>query len=96
MHIHGMNSGSAYLDSLSNSERAAAAAPAEETRKKLLRNAQSLAAQAAPAESHADDTLWLGHWTSAQNRAQSSAQNNEGLSGDEYRPSLPGKDPDLG
>jgi hypothetical protein len=88
MHIHGMNSGSAYLDSLSNSERAAAAARAEETRKKLLRNAQSLAAQAAPAESHGNDTVWLGQWTSAQN--------NEGLSGDEYRPSLPGKDPDFG
>jgi hypothetical protein len=88
MHIHGMNSGSAYLDSLSSSEKAASAARAEETRKKLLRSAQSLSAQSAPAEPHADNTLWLGQW--------SSAQNNEGLGGDEYRPTIPGKDPDFG
>jgi hypothetical protein len=88
MHIHGMSPQSASLDSLSNSERAAAATRAEETRKKLLRNAQGLTAQSAPAESHADDTLWLGQWKSAQN--------NEGLSGDEYHPTTPGKDPDFG
>jgi hypothetical protein len=88
MHIHGMNSGSAYLDSLASGEKAASAARAEEARKKLLRDAQNLSAQSAPAESHADGTLWLGQWTNAQN--------NEGLGGDEYRPSLPGKDPDFG
>jgi|HubBroStandDraft_2_1064218.scaffolds.fasta_scaffold1413431_1 hypothetical protein len=88
MHIHGINPGSAYLDSLSGSEKAASAARAEETRKKLLGGAQGLTAQSAPAESHADETLWLGQWTSAQN--------NEGLGGDEYHPTTPGKDPDFG
>jgi hypothetical protein len=88
MHIHGMNPQSAYLDSLTNSERAAEAARAAETRKKLLRGAQSLAAQSAPVESQSGDAVWLGQWQAAQN--------NEGLAGDEYHPSIPGKDPDLG
>jgi hypothetical protein len=88
MHIHGINPGSAYLDSLSSSEKAASATRAEEARKKLLRDAQSLTAQSAPAESHANGTLWLGQWNSARN--------NEGLGGDEYHPTLPGKDPDFG
>jgi hypothetical protein len=88
MHIHGMNPQSAYLDSLSNSERAAAAARAAEARKKLLRGAQSLAAQAAPVASEADGAQWASQWQGAQN--------NEGLAGDEYHPSVPGKDPDFG
>jgi hypothetical protein len=88
MHIHGMSPQSAYLDSLSGSEKAASAARAEEARKKLLRDAQNLTAQSAPAESHPDGTLWLGQWNSAQN--------NEGLGGDEYHSTIPGKDPDFG
>jgi hypothetical protein len=88
MHIHGMNPQSAYLASLTNSEQAAAATRAAETRKKLLRSAQSLAAQSAPAAGQSEETAWLGQW--------SDARNNEGLAGDEYHPSVPGKDPDLG
>ncbi len=88
MHIHGINPQSAFIDSLSNSERAASAARAAETRKKLLRSAQSLAGQSAPGEVQADDAIWLSQWQSAQN--------NEGLADDEYHPSLPGKDPDFG
>jgi hypothetical protein len=88
MHIHGMNPQSAFLASLANSERATAAARAEETRKKLLRGAQSLAGQSTPVEPEADGVQWASQWQSAQN--------NEGLAGDEYHPSVPGKDPDLG
>jgi hypothetical protein len=88
MHIHGMNPQSAFLDSLANSERAAAAARAEETRKKLLRSAQSITGHAAPVEPDADGARWASQWQGAQN--------NEGLAGDEYHPSLPGKDPDFG
>jgi hypothetical protein len=88
MHIHGMNAQSAYIDSLSNSERAAEAARAAETRKKLLRSAQSLAGESAPVEPEPDGAQWASQWQGAQN--------NEGLAGDEYHPSLPGKDPDLG
>ncbi|HTW62449.1 MAG TPA: hypothetical protein VMD55_11620 [Terracidiphilus sp.] len=88
MHIHGMNPQSAYLDSLANSERAGAAARAEETRKKLLRSAQSIAGHAASGASEADGAQWASQWQSAQN--------NEGLAGDEYHPSVPGKDPDFG
>ncbi len=88
MHIHGMNPQSAFLASLANSERAAAAARAEETRKKLLRSAQSIAAESAPGDSDLDSAQWASQWQSAQN--------NEGLAGDEYHPSIPGKDPDFG
>jgi hypothetical protein len=88
MHIHGTNPQSSYLDSLSNSERAAAAARAEESRKKLLRSAQTLAGQSAPVTSEVDGAQWASQWQSAQN--------NEGLGGDEYRSSFPGRDPDFG
>ncbi len=88
MHIHGMNPQSAFLASLANSERAAAAARAEETRKKLLRSAQALEARSTPVEPDLDGAQWASQWQSAQN--------NEGLAGDEYHPSFPGKDPDFG
>jgi hypothetical protein len=88
MHIHGMNPQSAYLSSLANSERAAAAARAEETRKKLLRSAQSLTGELARVEPDPEDPQWASQWQNAQNH--------EGLAGDEYRPSFPGKDPDFG
>jgi hypothetical protein len=88
MHIHGMNPQSATLDSLANGERAAAAARAEETRKKLLRDAQTIAGRNAIPGGQSEDAIWLGQWQSAQN--------NEGLAGDEYHPSFSGKDPDLG
>jgi hypothetical protein len=88
MHIHGMNPQSAYVDSLANSERAAADARAEQTRKKLLRHAEFLAGQSSPAEQDPDGAQWASQWQSTQN--------NEGLAGDAYRPSTPGKDPDFG
>ena len=88
MHIHGMNPQSAWLDSLTNSERASEAARAAEARKRLLRSAQTIPGQSAPLEEEPDGAQWASQWQSAQN--------NEGLAGDEYRPSTSGKDPDLG
>lgn len=88
MHIHGnfMNLHSASLDSATNSERAAAAQRAAETRKKLLNKALDLNGQASP-----EETLLIGNWLDARH----SQVPGRILPGDEYRTAASGRDTDF-
>ncbi len=79
MHIHGsFGIQSANLYSAANSERAAAAQRAEETRKKLLRKAQEIGGESSP-----EETLLIGQWLDARH--------SQVLSGDEYHTAASGK-----
>ena len=85
MHIHGNSMGmnAADLYSAAQGEGAAAARRAADTRKKLQRNAGGIEAGASP-----EEALLIGQWLDARH--------SQILSGDEYRASVSGKDPDFG
>ena len=84
MHVHpaavGLHAINTYA--LAN-ERAASAQRAAETRKRLLKSAQSIAAGSDP-----DATLLIGQWLDSRH--------SQVLPGDEYHAAAEGKDPDLG
>lgn len=88
MHIHGSipNVQSADFYSIASSERAAEAQRAAETRKRLLKAAQGLAAEAGAETPEA--TALVGQWMDARH--------SQVLTGDEYQAAASGRDPELG
>jgi len=89
MHIHGnfMNAQSVGLNTALNSERAAAAQRAAETRRKLLKKAQDLNGGAS-----SEETLLVGERLDGR----PSEADSEILPGDEYHPGSPGRDSEFG
>jgi hypothetical protein len=85
MHIHpaavGLHSINTYA--LANGERAAATERAAETRKRLLKSAQSIEAESDP-----DAILLIGQWLDSRH--------SQVLPGDEYHSAAEGKNSDLG
>ncbi|MFZ0337660.1 MAG: hypothetical protein WAL45_06480 [Terracidiphilus sp.] len=86
MHMHPAAIGLQPISSYAaGNERAAAAQRAAETRKRLLRSAQSIEGQAT---TDPDATLLIGQWLDSRH--------SQVLAGDEYHAAAEGKDPDLG
>ena len=86
MHMHPAAIGLQPISSYAaGNERAAAAQRAAETRKRLLKSAQSIESDAA---TDPDATLLIGQWLDSRH--------SQVLPGDEYHAAAEGKDPDLG
>jgi len=85
MHIHGNSIGfnAADLYSAAQAERAAATRRATETRKKLLKDAEEIEAGASP-----EEAALIGQWLDGRH--------SQVMSGEQYRASVSGKDPDFG
>ena len=85
MHIHESipNIQQSDFYSIANSDRAAAARRAAQTRKRLLR-----AGQDGPEDLGPEETALIGQWMDTRH--------SQVLTGDEERPAVTGKDPDFG
>jgi hypothetical protein len=85
MHIHGNSMGfnAADLYSVAQAERAASLRRAADTRKKLLKNAEEIEAGSTP-----EEAALIGQWLDGRH--------SQLLSGEQYRASVSGKDPDFG